>query len=92
MLKDAALLHLRILEDALENGWTMKDGSAYNVQWRGQRPVFIDVSSFEPYSPGDSWIGYRQFCMMFLIPLLLKAHRDINTASLCRSDLEGIDP
>ncbi|EJN13307.1 hypothetical protein PMI42_03331 [Bradyrhizobium sp. YR681] len=92
MLKDAALLQLGILEDALANGWTLKDGSAYNVQWRGQRPVFIDVSSFEPYRPGESWIGYRQFCMMFLIPLLLKAHRDIDTAALCRSDLEGIDP
>lgn len=92
MLKDAALLHLGILEDALANGWTLKDGSAYNVQWRGQRPVFIDVSSFEPYRAGESWIGYRQFCMMFLIPLLLKAHRGIDTASLCRSDLEGIDP
>lgn len=92
MLKDAALLHLSVLEDALENGWTLKDGSAYNVQWRGQRPIFIDISSFEPYRLGDSWIGYRQFCMMFLIPLLLRAHRDIDTASLCRSSLEGIDP
>jgi len=92
MLKDAALLHLGVLEDALENGWTLKDGSAYNVQWRGQQPVFIDVSSFEPYRPGDSWIGYRQFCMMFLIPLLLKTHRGIDTASLLRGDLEGIDP
>jgi len=92
MLKDAALLHLDILAQALENGWTLKDGSAYNIQWRGHRPVFIDVSSFEPYRPGDSWLGYRQFCMMFIIPLLLKAHRDIQLASLCRSNLEGIDP
>ena len=91
MLKDAALLHLTILEQALDNGWTLKDGSAYNIQWCGPRPVFIDVSSFEPYRPGDSWLGYRQFCMMFLIPLLLQAHRDIPLAR-CRSDLEGIDP
>jgi SAM-dependent methyltransferase len=92
MLKDAALLHLDVLEQALENGWTLKDGSAYNVQWRGHRPVFIDVSSFEPYQSGDSWRGYRQFCMMFIIPLLLKSHRDIQIASLCRSNLEGVDP
>jgi SAM-dependent methyltransferase len=92
MLKDAALLHLHVLEQALENGWTLKDGSAYNVQWRGQRPVFIDVSSFEPYRPGDSWTGYRQFCMMFIIPLLLKARRDIQLAPLLRSNLEGVDP
>jgi SAM-dependent methyltransferase len=92
MLKDAAWLHLDILEQALENGWTLKDGSAYNLQWRGQRPVFIDVSSFEPYRDGDSWTGYRQFCMMFIIPLLLKAHRDIQLAPLLRSNLEGVDP
>ena len=92
MLKDAALLHLDVLEQALGNGWTLKDGSAYNLQWRGQRPVFIDVSSFEPYRDGDSWTGYRQFCMMFIIPLLLKAHRDIQLAPLLRSNLEGVDP
>jgi hypothetical protein len=92
MLKDAALLHLDVLEQALDNGWTLKDGSAYNLQWRGRRPVFIDVSSFEPYRDGDSWTGYRQFCMMFLIPLLLKAHRDIQLAPLLRSNLEGVDP
>jgi SAM-dependent methyltransferase len=92
MLKDAAWLHLDVLEQALENGWTLKDGSAYNLQWRGQRPVFIDVSSFEPYRDGDSWTGYRQFCMMFIIPLLLKAHRDIQLAPLLRSNLEGVDP
>jgi hypothetical protein len=33
---------------------------------------------------GDSWTGYRQFCMMFIIPLLLKAHRDIQLAPLLR--------
>jgi SAM-dependent methyltransferase len=92
MLKDAALLHLDVLSQALENGWTLKDGSAYNMQWRGQQPVFIDVSSFEPYRDGDSWTGYRQFCMMFIIPLLLKAHRDIQIAHLLRSNLEGVDP
>jgi hypothetical protein len=92
MLKDAALLHLDVLEQALEHGWTLKDGSAYNLQWRGPGPVFIDVSSFEPYRDGDSWTGYRQFCMMFIIPLLLKAHRDIQLAPLLRSNLEGIDP
>jgi hypothetical protein len=92
MLRDAALLHLDILAAALENGWTLKDGSAFNVQWRGHKPVFIDVSSFEPYRDGDAWFGYRQFCMMFLIPLLLKAYRDIDIGPLCRSELEGIDP
>ena len=64
MLKDAALLQLELVERAIECGWTMKDATPYNIQWRGCRPVFIDLPSFEPYTAGDAWGGYRQFCMM----------------------------
>lgn len=92
MLKDAALLHLDILEQAFESGWALKDATAYNVQWQGAKPTFIDVTSFEPWGVGEPWVGYRQFCMMFLIPLMLKAYRDIDYLPLLRSDLEGIDP
>ena len=92
MLKDAALLHLDILEEAIPSGWTLKDASAYNVQFFGARPAFIDVVSFAPYTAGDPWIGYRQFCMMFLYPLMLNAYRGIDYRPLLRSSLEGIDP
>jgi hypothetical protein len=92
MLKDAALLHLDILERAIPSGWTLKDASSYNVQWVGSRPVFIDIPSFEPYTRGDPWSGYRQFCMMFFYPLLLRAYKDIDYLPLLRGSLEGIEP
>jgi SAM-dependent methyltransferase len=92
MLKDAALLHLDMLERAIPQGWTLKDASAYNVQWIGASPVFIDVPSFEPYRKGDPWVGYRQFCMMFLYPLMLKAYKGIDYLPFLRGSLEGIDP
>lgn len=92
MLKDAALLTLDLLERSIPNGWTLKDASAYNVQWVNCRPVFIDVPSFEPYTAGDPWRGYRQFCMMFLFPLMLRAYKEIDYIPLLRSSLEGIDP
>ena len=92
MLKDAALLHLDILEQAFEAGWALKDATAYNVQWQGTKPTFIDVTSFEPWKEGEPWVGYRQFCMMFLIPLMLKAYQDIDYLPFLRSNLEGIDP
>jgi SAM-dependent methyltransferase len=92
MLKDAALLHLDILEEAIPAGWTLKDASAYNVQFIGARPVFIDIPSFTPYTLGDPWVGYRQFCMMFLYPLMLSAYRGIDYRPLLRSNIEGIDP
>jgi SAM-dependent methyltransferase len=92
MLQDAALLQLDILETALERGWSLKDASAYNVQWRGSRPVFIDIPSFEPREDGVGWRAYRQFAMMFLIPLMLRAHLGVSHNSLLRAHLDGIDP
>src|SRR5262245_35443098 len=46
MLQDAALLYLELLQAALAEDMVLKDGSSYNVQWHGCRPVFIDVPSF----------------------------------------------
>ena len=92
MLQDAALLHLRLLEEAMEHGWTLKDASAYNIQWKNCLPVFIDTPSYEPYSAGEPWKAYRQFCMMFLNPLLLQAYKGIDFRPLLRSNLEGIAP
>ena len=92
MLRDAALLHLDILAEAIKSGWILKDATAYNVQWIGHRPVFIDTTSFEPYKLGTPWFAYRQFCMMFLYPLLMKAYRDIDFAPILRSNLDGIEP
>ncbi|MDQ4086458.1 MAG: methyltransferase [Pseudomonadota bacterium] len=92
MLKDAALLHLDILEQAIPQGWTLKDATAYNVQFVGARPVFIDIPSFTPYAKGEPWIGYRQFCMMFLYPLMLRAYCGIDYLPMLRGSLDGIDP
>ena len=90
MLKDAALLYLEILETALDAGMILKDGSSFNVQWMGARPVFIDIGSFTRLRPGDPWVGYRQFCSLFLFPLLLQAYKDISFQPWLRGSLEGI--
>ena len=92
MLKDAALLHLKLIEKSLENGWTMKDATPYNIQWIGSRPIFIDIPSFQPWKEGEPWVGYRQFCSMFLTPLLLRAHLGIDHIPLLRSYIDGIPP
>jgi SAM-dependent methyltransferase len=92
MLRDAALLTLDLLDGALIEDLTLKDASAYNVQWRGARPVFIDVASFEPWQAGRPWAGYRQFCQLFLYPLLLTAYRGVAFQPLLRGALDGIEP
>ena len=92
MLRDAALLQLELLRRALDEDLMLKDSSSYNVQWRGARPVFIDVGSFERLRPGEPWAGYRQFCMLYLNPLLLQAYKGVDFRPWLRGSLEGITP
>jgi hypothetical protein len=92
MLQDAAILHLELLTAALEEEVTLKDGTAYNVQWSGVRPVFIDVASFERLEAGRPWAGYRQFCQTFLYPLFFQAYKDIPFQPWLRGRLDGITP
>ena len=92
MLRDAALLELDLLLAALDEGLTLKDASPYNVQFRGARPVLIDVGSFERLRPGEAWAGYRQFCTLFLNPLLLQALRGVPFNARLRGSVDGIEP
>ena len=92
MLKDAALLQLELGRRALEHDLTLKDASAYNVQFRGAQPVFVDVGSFERLREGEPWAGYRQFCMLYLYPLMLQAYRGVPYHAWLRGSLDGIAP
>jgi SAM-dependent methyltransferase len=92
MLKDAAVLQLDLLQDALAEDLVLKDSSPYNVQFRGGRPVFVDVGSFERLREGEPWIGYRQFCMLFLYPLLLQSLKGVRFQPLLRGSVDGIEP
>jgi hypothetical protein len=89
-LKDAALLTLDIQLSALEHGMTLKDASAYNIQFEHGRPVFIDTLSFEKYSEGAPWVVYRQFCQHFLAPLALMAKSDVSLSQLSRVFIDGV--
>ena len=90
MLKDAALLHLGLMREALGADMILKDSSAYNIQWQGVHPVFIDIPSFEPLRPGEPWVGYRQFCELFLYPLMLEAYKGGDYKPWLRGRLDGI--
>jgi len=89
-LQDAALLTLDIQRTALEHGMSLKDASAYNVQFVNGRPLLIDTLSFEKYPAGRPWVAYRQFCQHFLAPLALMAHRDVRLNQLSRLFLDGV--
>jgi ribosomal protein L11 methylase PrmA len=89
-LKAAALLTMDVQLAAVEAGFSLRDASAYNVQFRGIRPVLIDHLSFERLPEGKPWIAYRQFCEHFLAPLALMARVDPRLGRMLRDHLEGI--
>jgi SAM-dependent methyltransferase len=88
MLREAAALHLEVLLAALDEGMSLKDGTAYNVQFVGARPTFIDVGSFEVAA--GPWPGYRQFCQTLLFPLLVQAHLGVPYQPLLRGSVDGL--
>ncbi|MDD4178687.1 MAG: class I SAM-dependent methyltransferase [Candidatus Margulisbacteria bacterium] len=89
-LKSAALTTLKIEQSALKHGLTLKDASAYNIQFFRGRPILIDTLSFEQYHEDQPWTAYRQFCQHFLGPLALMSYRDVRLGKLLQVFIDGL--
>jgi len=89
-LKDAAIVTLKTQKIALDYGMTLKDSSAYNIQFSNGKPVLIDTLSFEKYKEGLPWVAYKQFCEHFLATLALMSYKDVRLDQLLRVYLDGI--
>ena len=89
-LQDAALLTLQAQTLAEKHGMTLRDASAYNVQFADGRPILIDTLSFERLDANAPWKPYRQFCEHFLAPLALMARRDPRLGLLLAQYVDGI--
>ncbi len=92
MLRDAAKLQLDLTQAALAEDLTTKDATSYNVQFLGSRPTFIDVGSFERLRAHEPWHGYRQFCQLFLYPLMFQAYKELPFQPWLRGAIDGISP
>ena len=89
-LKDAALLTLEIQKIAMSRGMSLKDASAYNVQFLRGKPIFIDSLAFEIAVSPKPWVAYKQYCQHFLAPLSLMAHTDVALSKLLSAYIDGV--
>ncbi len=65
-------LTLNLGEEALADGWILKDATPLNILFTGTRPIFVDILSFERRDPHSSiWLAYGQYVRTFLLPLLM---------------------
>ena len=93
MLSAAASLTLDLAEAALEEGFGLKDATPYNVLFRGAKPVFVDVLSFERRDPLDcTWLAYGQFVRTFLLPLAAQRYFGLPMDRILTGQRDGIEP
>ena len=93
MLHAAALLTLELAQALLADGLGLKDGTPYNILFRGPNPVFIDVLSFERRAPGDpTWLPYAQFVRTFLLPLLANRTYGLGLDQILTTRRDGLEP
>lgn len=90
-LRDAAIFFLELQIEALNQDVVFKDASAYNVQFDGPNPIFIDAFSLKKYIDGEYWQGYYQFCKEFLYPILLSYYNGLPPSDFYRGHIHGID-
>ena len=89
-LKTAALHHLNFQIFLLEKNFTLKDASAFNIQFFANSPIFIDLLSIQLMKKDEYWLGHNQFCDEFLNPLLLTFFKKTPFNALYRGNLNGI--
>lgn len=88
--KDAALLTIKIQYHALKFGMTLKDATAFNIVFDGNKPLFIDLSSFEIFKPGQPWQAFKQFSENFYLPVLLVKYFNTTGNDIYLNNINGI--
>jgi len=91
-LYDSGALTLRLAIEAAEQGWVLKDASAWNVLYSQGKPVFVDFLSFEREDPTGTWVAYGQFVRHFLLPLLVYRHLGITPPEVFLTNRDGLTP
>jgi ribosomal protein L11 methylase PrmA len=89
MVADAGRHTLDLQIALLESGCSLKDATAYNVQFVGGAPKFIDLPSFERAATLNIWYALGQFQRMFVYPLLLGRYLGWDPRSYFLPNLDG---
>ena len=88
--KHAALHTLKLQKYCLQNGYTLKDATAFNITFNNGAPVFVDTLSFDVYTEGEPWRAYKQFLMHFFGPLLLAKYYGNDMLKTLQQHIDGM--
>jgi len=85
----AAELTLALQDEAVANGFDLKDASAWNVIYAGTQPMFCDLLSFESLRERKWWAA-GQFARHFVVPLAVSKRRGLRAHQLFAAWRDGI--
>ena len=88
--KHAALHTLKLQRYSLQQGWSLKDATAFNITFYKGAPIFIDSLSFDKYNEGEPWRAYKQFIMHFLGPLVLAKYYGGDMLKTLQQHIDGM--
>jgi len=78
MLRDSALLILKVNEICNRYGYELGDAHPYNVLFDGPNPVWIDLGSIVPKS--ETWRAYPEFVNYTIVPLVYMMNNELYEA------------
>lgn len=91
MLMAAGELTLKIQMHLINHGYSLRDASSFNVQFKGSNPVFIDHGSFGYCRSTSSWPSLKQFVEHFINPLSVSKSSTADSSCLWRmNSLHGM--
>ena len=75
MLKDAAIVVLKINIIAQKYGYQTKDCHGFNIVFDGVNPKYVDLGSFfKIEDKSNGWIAYEEFLRFYYYPLSIWSH------------------
>lgn len=88
--KHAALHTLKLQKFAVNNGFILKDASAFNVFFHNGNPILVDTLSFDFYKENTPWRAFQMFLSHFLGPLTLAHFHDASMLKMMQTHIDGI--
>jgi hypothetical protein len=88
--KHAAQLTLRLQIFLLENNFSLKDASAFNIAFHNGKAICIDTLSIEKYKENTPWRALKQFNEHFFGPLLLAQKHGGQYLKTLQNSINGI--
>ncbi|MGN0364338.1 MAG: hypothetical protein ACI4E5_00170 [Suilimivivens sp.] len=71
MMKDAALLVLKINEVCSQYGYELKDCHQGNIMFDGTTPIWVDFGSIVKRQEKEQWVAKKEFIKYYYLPLVL---------------------